>query len=105
MGSRTYMQKERLLLEGEGPAMEARSKTYRGIGGVYTNNAHWAAIVSIGGNDDVNVFDNTLEGLVKIFWFKLELEKGTVHLVHENNWTNSFGDGLTQYSLSLDADT
>jgi len=50
------------LLQGEGPAVEARAETDRGIGGVDTDNSHGTAVISIGGNDDVDVLDDALEG-------------------------------------------
>ena len=91
------------LLEGESPSVEARAEAYRAIGRVNSHDTHRTAVICIGGNNDVDVFNDTLEGLEQIFGIKLELKKGTVHLVHENNWTNSLCDGLTQDGLSLDA--
>jgi len=93
------------LLEGEGPAVEAGAETNRGVGGVDADDAHGTAVISVGGDDDVDVFDDALESLVQIFGFELELEKSSVHLVHEDDGTNSLRDGLTQDGLSLDADT
>jgi hypothetical protein len=57
------------------------------------------------GNDDFDVFDNTLECLVQVFGFKLEFQQSAVHLVHEQNGLDTFSDSLTQDSFGLDANT
>ena len=46
-----------------------------------------------------------LEGLEEILLTELELEQSTIHLVHEDDWTNALGDGLTKHGLGLHADT
>ena len=93
------------LLEGESPAVEAGPETDRGVGGVDANDAHGTAIVGVGGDDDVDVLDDALEGLVEVFGFELQLQKSAIHLVHEDDRTNSLGDGLAKHGLGLDADT
>ncbi len=46
-----------------------------------------------------------LEGLVEILLLELELKKGTVKLVHEENGLDALRDGLAKHGLSLHAHT
>lgn len=62
-------------------------------------------ILSIGGDNDVNVLHNTLEGLIELIWLQLQLKQGPVHLVHHENRLYALSDGLTQYGLGLHAHT
>lgn len=62
-------------------------------------------IFSIGGDDDIDGLDNTLESLEKVFRFKLQLQQGTVHLVHHQDWLDTFTNGLTEHCLSLHTNT
>jgi hypothetical protein len=65
------------------------------------------------GNFNIAVFEKKyllyfkpyLEGLVKILLLKLELEQGTIHLVHQDNGLDTLSNGLTQNGLGLDTDT
>lgn len=66
---------------------------------------HGTAVIGVGGNDDVDILNNTLEGLVQLLRLQLQLQQGTVHLVHEQDRLDALGDGLTQYSLGLHAHT
>lgn len=61
--------------------------------------------LSIGGDDDVDGLHNTLEGLVQVFRLELQLQQGTVHLVHHQDWLDTLTDGLTEHSLSLHTNT
>merc|ERR1711988_1768074 len=54
------------LLEGEGPAVKSRSKSNRGIVDIDSHNTHGAVIVSVGGDDYVDVFHDPGEGLEKL---------------------------------------
>ncbi|KAF4527646.1 hypothetical protein B566_EDAN010870, partial [Ephemera danica] len=109
------------LLQGEGPAVESRAETNATLAGVdligeivhqclhgdctYTDFSHGARVITVGGNDDVDVFNNTLEGLEKFLLFQLQLQESTIHLVHEQHRLDTLSDGLTQHSLSLHAHT
>ena len=93
------------LFKGKSPSVETGSKTDGGIGGVNTDDTHRTIIVGIGGNDDVDVLNNTLESQKQIFLLQLQFQEGTVHFVHEKNGLDPFGDSLTQYSFGLHAHT
>jgi hypothetical protein len=93
------------LLKGEGPSVETGAETNATLGGVNADNTHGALVVTVGGDDDVHVFNNTLEGLEKFFLLKLQLEEGAVHLVHEKDRLDALSNSLTQHSLSLHAHT
>ena len=58
--------------------------------------AHGAVVISVGGDDDVDVFDDTVEGLVQLFLLQLQLQKSTVHFVHHENRPDTLGDGLEE---------
>lgn len=62
-------------------------------------------ILSVGGDDDVDCLNDTLESLVQIFWLKLQLQQGTVHLVHHQDWLDALANGLTEHSLGLHTHT
>ena len=66
---------------------------------------HGAIIISVGGNDNIDVFNDTLESQKQILLFQLQFQKGTVHFVHQENRLDPLGDSLTEDSLSLDAHT
>ena len=91
------------LLEGEGPAMEAGAEADGAVVDVHAHDAHGAVVVTVGGDDDVDVLDDALEGLVELLLAELELEESTVHLVHEEDGADALGDGLAQHRLRLHA--
>ena len=91
------------LLQGVRPAVEAGTETNRAVFRRDLDFAHWTIVVTVGGDDDVDVFDDTLEGLVQVFLFELEFEQRTVHLVQEEDWLDTLADGLSKDSLGLDA--
>lgn len=62
-------------------------------------------ILSIGGDNDVDVLHNTLEGLEELIRLQLQLKQSPVHLVHHENRFDALSDGLPQYSLSLHTHT
>jgi len=62
-------------------------------------------IFSISGDDDVDGLYNTLESLVKVFRLKLQLQQGTVHFVHHQDWLDALSNGLTEHGLSLYTNT
>lgn len=92
------------LLEGVGPAVEAGTEADGAVFRGDLDFAHWTIVVTVGGDNDVDVFDDSLEGLVQVFLFELEFEEGTVHLVKEEDWLDTLTDGLSEHGLGLDAD-
>lgn len=66
---------------------------------------HWSVIVSVGGNNNVDVFYDTLESLVELLRVQLQLQQSPVHLVHEQNRLDALGDGLPEHGFGLDAHT
>ena len=93
------------LLEGESPAMESGTEANRAIVDVNPDHSHRAVVISIGGDNDIDILDNPLESLEELFLAELQLKQSAVHLVHEKNWPDPLGNGLPQHSLSLDTDT
>lgn len=71
----------------------------------YADFTHGTAVVTVGGNDNVDVFDNTLEGLEEFFTVQLQFKQCTVHFVHKKNGFDTLSNGLTQDSFSLDTYT
>jgi hypothetical protein len=68
LGSRRTLGK---LLQGEGPAVEAGAEA---VVNVHADNAHGAIVVAVGGDDDVDVLDDALEGLIELLLAELELK-------------------------------
>merc|ERR1719464_540316 len=93
------------LLQGEGPAVEARSKTNRGVVDINPHDSHGAIVISVGGHDDVDVLHNPGESLEEFFLLQLELEESAVHLVHEEDGSDPLSNGLPEDSLCLDTDS
>ena len=93
------------LFDGKGPSVETGSETNGSIGGVNTDNTHGTIIIGVGGNNDVDVLNNPLESKEQIFLLQLQLQQSTVHLVHEKDRLDPFGDGLSQDGFSLHTDT
>merc|ERR1719334_363629 len=81
------------------------SETNRGVVDINSDNTHGTVIISIGGNNDVDVLNNSLESLEEFFLLKLQLKESSVHLVHEEDWPDPLGDGLPEDGLGLDTDT
>jgi len=94
------------LLEREGPAVEAGTETDGTVTGRDVQAAHWTVFIgaTVSSDDDVDVLDDSREGLVKLFGVELEFEKSSVHLVHEENRLYTLGNSLSEDGLGLDAD-
>ena len=92
------------LLEGEGPSVETGTETDGTVTGRDVEAAHGTVFISttVGSDDDVDVFDDSGEGLVELFGVELEFEKGSVHLVHEEDRLNSLSNSLSEDGLGLD---
>jgi hypothetical protein len=61
--------------------------------------------ITVGGDDDVDVFNVRTESLVGFFKIHLEFDQSTIELVDEQNGLDTFRQSLTQDGFSLDADT
>jgi len=94
------------LLESEGPAVETGTETDGTVTGRDVKAAHWTVLIgaTVSSDDDVDVLDDSSEGLVKLFGVELEFEKSSVHLVHEKNGLYTLGNSLSEDGLGLDAD-
>lgn len=91
------------LTDGEGPSVETGSEGDGALLGV--NHDITENLVVVGGDDDVDGLDGTLEGGVEILLGDLQLEKSTIDLVDDNNGLDALTQSLTQDSLGLDTDT
>merc|ERR1740128_1106050 len=93
------------LLQGESPSVEAGTESDGTIVNVHTDDTHGSIVVSVGGNNNVDVLNDPLEGLVEILLLQLQLKESSVHLVHEEDGADTLGNSLSQYSLGLHAHT
>merc|ERR1712119_47538 len=93
------------LLEGESPSVKTGAESNGSIVYIYTDNTHGAIVVTVGCNNDIHVLDDPLEGLVQLLLFQLQLQESAVHLVHEEDWADTFSDSLPQDSLGLHTNT
>jgi hypothetical protein len=59
----------------------------------------------VGRDNDVHRLDGTEEGLVKVFFGHLKLEKGAVNLVDNDNGLDTLAKSLPEDGLGLHADT
>jgi hypothetical protein len=91
------------LTEGEGPTVETRTESNGTL--VRVDLAVTQDLVKVGGNNDVHGLDGTSESVVKILLGQLELKKGTINLVNDQNRLDTFTKGLTEHSLGLDTHT
>lgn len=72
----------------------------------YHDVAHGATLaLPIGGDDDVDVLHDALEGLIELLGLQLQLQQSPVHLVHHEHRLDALGDGLPQHGLCLHAHT
>ena len=93
------------LLQRESPAMQTGAETHGSFHWVDGNIAHGAIVIAVGGDDDVDVLDDSLQGLVQILFLQLQSQECQVHLVHEEDRLDSLSDGLTQHGFSLHTHT
>jgi len=95
------------LLERESPRVKAGTESDGTLAGVDLDVAHGCILVgtTVGGDDDVDVLNDTLELLVELFGLELERQKRQVHLVHEDDGLDSLTNSLSQYGLGLYAHT
>ena len=72
----------------------------------YHDVAHGAALaLAIGGDNDVDVLYDALEGLVELLRLQLQLKQGPVHLVHHQHRLDALSNGLAQHRLCLHTHT
>ena len=90
--------------KGEGPS--EKSGSHSGGTDLWVNLLCLAHIIAlIGGDDDVNVLDNSLELVVHGLTINLKLEDTSINLVDHEYWLNLFSESLSQHGLGLDGDT
>ena len=91
---------------GEGESPSEKSGSHSGGTGLWVNLLGLAHILAlIGGDNDVNVLDNSLELVVHGLSINLELEDTSINLIDHEDWLNLFSESLSQDGLSLDGDT
>ena len=56
--------------------------------------AHGTVVICVGGDNNVHVLHDSVEGLVHVLHLQLKLQKSTVHLVYHENWSDTLGDSL-----------
>mmetsp|Transcript_38598 Transcript_38598/g.27917 ORF Transcript_38598/g.27917 Transcript_38598/m.27917 type:complete len:369 (-) Transcript_38598:349-1455(-) len=86
--------------KGKGPTEEGGTKsssTFSGINLLVITHI----ITLVGGNDNVNVLNDTLEVLVHSLTIDLEFEDTTIDLVNHEYASNLFGKSLTEDGLGL----
>lgn len=93
------------LLQSKGPAMQARPEPNGSLRRVNHNVAHRTSIFAICRNNNIDIFYDPLERLVQLLGLQLEGQQSKVHLVHKEDWLDSFTDGLAQYGFRLYTDT
>jgi hypothetical protein len=91
------------LTESETPSVETRSEGDGSLVGVDLHITKSSIVV--GGDDDVNALDGTLERLVEGFLVDLKFEKGAIDLVDDDNRLDTLSKGLSQHGFCLHADT
>ena len=50
---------------------------------------HWTILLSVSGDNHIDILYNPLECLVHVFRRHLQCQYGQVQLVHEQNWLDS----------------
>jgi hypothetical protein len=91
------------LTKGEAPSVETRSESDGSL--VRINLDITKGSVVVGRDDDVDVLDGALEGLIEGFLVDLEFEKSAIDLVDDNNRLDTLGEGLAEHSFCLHANT
>ena len=91
------------LGEGETPTVETGTEGDGTLGGVDEDITE--ELVTVGGDDDVHVLNNLVEGLVTVLGLVLQLQEDTIHLVDHEDGLDTLTESLTQHGLGLDTDT
>eukprot|EP00754_Rhynchopus_humris_P009966 Rhum_TRINITY_DN14106_c0_g1::Rhum_TRINITY_DN14106_c0_g1_i1::g.69326::m.69326 len=93
----------RELVQREGPRVQTGSESDRARLRVHLHVAELLVVVR--GDHDVHRLDRPEERLVRLLGVQLELEQGTVDLVHHHDRLDALGQGLAQHGLRLHAHT
>jgi len=89
---------------GEGPS--EKSGTESGCSINWINLLGFTHIIAlIGGDDNVDVFDDLNELLIHLFSVNLEFEDTSINLVDHEDWLNFFSKSLSQHGFGLDGNT
>lgn len=91
------------LTEGESPTVESGSESDGSLVGVNLNVTENGVVV--GGDDNVDGFDGSGEGLVEILLGDLEFEEGTIDFVDDNDRLDPLSKGLSENGFGLDANS
>jgi hypothetical protein len=91
------------LTKGETPAVETGSEGDGTLVRVDLDIPE--GFIVVGRDNDVHGFDRTREGLVKILFGYLKLEKSTVNLVYDDDGFDTLAKSLTKDGLGLHTDT
>jgi hypothetical protein len=91
------------LVKSEGPSLETGGEGNGSLFGV--DSGVTEEFISVGGNDNVGVFNDTNKVLVHLFRFELEFEETTIQLVNGEDGYDTFSQSLTKDSFSLYANT
>lgn len=92
------------LSESEGPTKESRTETNSSLN--WINLLGFSHIITfISGNDNVSVFNDSLEVLIHSLTVNLEFEDTSIDLVDEKNGLDLFSQSLSKHSLSLHTHT
>ena len=90
--------------KGEGPS--EKSGSHSGGTDFWVNLLSFAHVFAlVGGDDDVNVLDNSLELVVHGLSINLKFEDTSINFIDHEYWLNLFSECLSQHGLSLDGDT
>jgi hypothetical protein len=91
------------LVEGESPSLETGGEGNSSLFGV--DSGVTEEFISVCGNDNVGVFDDTDKVLVHLFRLELEFKETTIQLVNGEDGNDTFSQSLTKDSFSLYANS
>ena len=92
------------LGQGESPTEESRTEGNSTLDWVYLLGV--SHIFSFVGRDDnIGIFDDSLEVLIHGLSIDLEFEDTSIDLVDEEYWLNLLSQGLSEHSFGLHTDT
>jgi len=89
--------------QSEGPSLITRTEANITSGWVELDVSE--SFVLVGGDDDIDGFNDTLEVSVGGFLVELEFEEGSVDFVDHEYWLDTLSKSLSEYSFGLYANT
>ena len=89
--------------ESETPSVETGSESNGTLGRADLDITE--ELVTVGGDNDVDVLNNLLESEIALFGLIHQLKEDTIHLVHHEHGLDTFTKSLTEHSLGLDTNT